>query len=312
MRIGILEYMDFSSAAIKNLSRLGSVEFLKNENIEFFLENKDVIFIRLGFLIDKKFLDMCFNLKYICTPTTGLNHLDLDEVKNRNIQIISLKNEANFLATIRATPEHTFGLILSLLRNYKKAFNNSLLWQRDNFKGYELFQKNVGIIGFGRVGNILAKYLNAFDCNTYFYDIKAKEELYGTKRLSSIELMINKSDIILMCASYSDKNREFFNKYYINLLKNKFFINTARGELIDENYLLEKIEEGYFKGVALDVISNENSNNNLETMLTLSKKRNFIITPHIAGATFESMSKTEEFITKKLLESQGLTIEYNN
>ena len=85
-------------------------------------------------------------------------------------------------------------------------------------------------------------------------------------------------------------------------MEGKFFVNTARGELIDEEYLLKKINDGIFKGIALDVISNETSQNNLNEFLELSEKNNLIVTPHIAGATYESMWKTEGFIYKKLYE----------
>ena len=84
-------------------------------------------------------------------------------------------------------------------------------------------------------------------------------------------------------------------------MKNKFFINTARGELINEQYLITKIEEDHFKGVALDVISNETTENRLSEMITLAENRNFIITPHIGGATYDSINSTEIFIVEKLI-----------
>ena len=86
-------------------------------------------------------------------------------------------------------------------------------------------------------------------------------------------------------------------------MKNKYLINTSRGELIDEAYLLKKVSGNHFKGVAIDVISNENnlSNNNLKVIEKLITKSNFIYTPHISGATLNSLSKVETYITKKLI-----------
>lgn len=300
MQIGILESNEFSSVAIKELQKLGNVNLFDGSNLEAFLEDKEVLFIRLKYFFDKELLNKSPKLKYICTPTTGLNHLDLKEIEKRNIQIVSLKGEEDFLLTIRATPEHTFGLALALLRNYKTAFVEFSSWKRDDFKGFELYGKSIGIIGYGRVGQILSKYFQAFDCRVYFYDIWDKEALYNSTKLDSIDEVIKKSDIIFLCASYSLENEKFFDRQYIDLLKNRYFINTARGELVDEEYLLLKIKENFFKGVALDVIANENSNNKLDKINELTKERNFIVTPHISGATFESMSKTEEFIVEKL------------
>jgi phosphoglycerate dehydrogenase-like enzyme len=126
-----------------------------------------------------------------------------------------------------------------------------------------------------------------------------REKFYA-RRLNSIEELILSTNIILLCASY--ENEKLFNEYYIDMLDNKFFINGARGELIDEDYLIKKIESNSLKGVALDVISDENkASNNLQRFLELIEGRNFILTPHIAGLTTESLKKTEEFIAYNLV-----------
>ena len=118
--------------------------------------------------------------------------------------------------------------------------------------------------------------------------------------------MIQKVNIVILCASYSKPNYKFFNKDSIDLLKDKYFINTARGELVDEEYLIDKIKDNYLKGVALDVIHNEQlENNKLEELLELTTDRNLIITPHISGATYTSMHRTEEFIVEKFINILG-------
>lgn len=306
MQIGILENQDFSQEAILTLEKIGKVHFFDNFSIDKFIEQKDVLFIRLAYFVGRAFLEKAKNLKYICTPTTGLNHIDLEECNQRGIKIISLQGEYEFLSTIRATPEHTFGLVLSLIRNYKEAFLNqkNTSWNREQYKGFELFDNSVGIIGFGRVGKILAKYFEAFGTKVYFYDINdGIEEIYEAVKCASIEEVINQSNIVILSSSYSETNYQFFNKKYIDLLENKYFINTARGELVDEEYLISKLDQNFFKGVAIDVIQNEQSDNRLEKILKLTNTNNLIVTPHIAGATYSSMNRTEEFIVKKLKEA---------
>ncbi len=308
MQIGILEPYNFSQKVINILKKIGNVTlFDENKNdLDSFLNNLNIIFIRLKHQIDKNFLKNTPFLKYICTPTTGLNHLNLDEIAKKNITVISLKGEQNFLKQIRATPENAFGLTLSLIRNYKEAFlnENNKKWDRDKYRGYELYENKVGIIGLGRVGKILAKYFKCFGSKVYFYDInKSIKSFQGCVRLKSIEEVINNTNIVLLCADYNKKNKQFFSKKYIDLLKDKYFINISRGELVEEDYLIEKIEKNHFKGVALDVISNEtNKNNRMNDFIRLTKNRNFILTPHISGATFDSMGKTEEFIARKLVD----------
>ena len=301
MKIGIFEE-NFSQKLKDILANRYSIVFF-NDNMEEFLCDVDVIFIRLKNYIGKDILKKAPNLKYICSPTTGWNHIDIDEVSKRGIELISLKGEFDFLNEIRATPEHTFGLALSLLRNYKELFlKYDSSWSiRNNSKGYELYGNSAGIIGYGRVGKILANYLTSFGCSTKYYDIKDIEEPNSniTKEVS-MEALIENSNIVFLCASYSDDNLNLLGEKNIDLLKDKFFINTSRGELIDELYLIDKIKKSWFKGVALDVISNENAPNNLDEFLSIMKTENLIITPHIAGATYESMEKTDLFILDKL------------
>ncbi len=153
------------------------------------------------------------------------------------------------------------------------------------------------------MGKILATFLKAFIAEVYIYDInKNIQKNEGVQQTHSIEELIEESNIILLCASYSDNNYKFFNKKYIDLLKHKFFINISRGELLDEEYLIKKIKKNHFKGIAIDVICDEtNSNNNLNRFLKLTENGNFILTPHIAGATYNSINLTEDFIVEKLL-----------
>jgi len=303
MRIGILEPKDFSKKAIDMLNSIGEVTLFDGEDLDSYIVDKEILFIRLANFIGNDFLQKAKNLKYICTPTTGLNHIDLEECEKKQIEIVSLKSEYNFLSTIRATPEHTIGLVLSLLRNYKEAFlsDNNPHWDREKYKGFELYENSVGIVGFGRVGKILAKYFKAFGAKIYFNDIDDSiQEIHGAIKLSTHEDVINKSNIVILSASYTESNHQFFDKKKIGLLENKYFINTARGELVDEEYLITKIDQNFFKGIAIDVIQNEQSNNNLDKLLKLVEANNLIVTPHIAGATYSSMHRTEEFIVNKL------------
>lgn len=303
MNIGILEHNDFSTQVINALSLYGHVHlYKKHESVEDFLRNKHILFVRLGYQLDRALLLNATELKYICSPTTGLNHIDVHFCKTHGIRIISLKGEAKFLQNIRATPEHTFGLLLSLLRHY----NHSMMTpaskaDRERYKGHELFQKTVGIIGYGRVGKILATYLLAFGCKVLVYDIMDDALPENIVQSASLKKLINSSEIIFLCANYTEANNHMIDKTMLILMKDKYFINTARGELVDEEFMLELIEKNYFKGVAIDVFQNESKQNNrLTKILELTRINNFIFTPHIAGATYESMWKTERFIFQKL------------
>ncbi len=308
MRIGILEPSLFSKKAIGHLQRLGKVERFSGNDLDVFLRAQEVLFVRLGYFIDGTFLDMAKKIRFLCSPTTGLNHIDVASATKRNIEIVSLRGEQDFLSQIRATPEHAFGLVIALLRNYKHAFLSAEnpQWDRDRYRGEELFGNSVGIIGFGRVGRILAKYFSCFGSEVLFWDIDSTiKETANAYRAESLEQLLGRAKIVIMAASYTEQNERFFGEHYIDMLDGKYFVNISRGELLDEEYLVEKIESATVKGVALDVISRENNSPNLAKLIELTEKRNLILTPHVGGATYCSMAKTEEFIASKLLKIIG-------
>ena len=304
-KIGILEPLGFSSVALSELQQLASVELYdKTCSLASFLADKEILFIRLHYYIDDGFLAMAPILRWICTPTTGLTHLDETALTGRKIGILSLQGEQDFLSNVRATPEHILGLTLSLLRNYKEAFRSTerLDWDRDRYRGREIFGKRVGIIGLGRVGRILARYFVALEAKILYFDIDSDiVPPPEVEKASDLGSLIDASNIVLLCASLNTENQGLISPALIDRMRGKYFVNAARGELIDEAYLADKIYEGHFAGVALDVIQQETGRENrLKQFLTLTCHQNLILTPHIAGATFESMAKTEEFIVKKL------------
>lgn len=299
-KIGICEPEDFSEKALKTLSSIGQVCLYEQGELTEFIEDKDAIFVRLKYDINDELIKKNSKLKFICSPTTGLNHVN---VSREDVQIVSLKGEYEFLSSIRATPEHVFGLSIALLRNYAHAFlnNNNVVWNRDLYKGFELFRSKIGIIGMGRVGKIIASYYQAFDAEVRYVDV-IDMDIPNCKKCKSIDEVIDKSDLIILAANYTKENHEMIGEEYLEKMKDKYFINAARGELVDERTLIKKIKENHFKGVAIDVLQDEaNGYPSLTELLALTEGRNLIITPHIGGATYTSMMRTEEFIAERLL-----------
>lgn len=308
MQVGIVEPLDFSEKAILALKSLGSVELYScGDDIKSFLRNKEVIFIRLKHFVGKEFLDWGPSLHTICSPTTGFTHFDLDAIKSRGVSLLTLKGEVKFLAGIRATPEHTFGLILALLRNYHRSFLRMDVdsWDRNSLKGTEIYGRKVGVIGYGRVGKQVGKYCRAFEAEVRFFDIADKEDEPDITRENSLEDLIRWSDVVVLSASYSPGDPPILTHDHIKLLKGKYLINTARGELVDEECLIESVMDSTVEGVALDVIQNEYGSNRIETWKELTLTRNVIVTPHIGGATLTSMQRTEEFLAEKLVGNLG-------
>lgn len=302
MQIGILEPKMFSSIAIKNLEKIGDIKCYNEGDLKQFLYPLNILFVRLSFNIDKSFLSHCPNLKWLCSPTTGHNHLDIDTMKSKNINIITLRGEKKFLKSIKATPEHTFGLILAVLRKYSVAFSDirNGIWNRDNCRGEELNGNTVGVIGLGRVGFQVASYCNAFGAKIKWYDNSEVVADHNWIKLNNVIDVIKQSRIIVLCADYNKNKKPIIGKEEINHLHGRYFVNTSRGELVDEEILLKSAQDSKLAGIALDVIKNENSQNRLNEWKKLTTRNNVIITPHIGGLTMESLKKTELYITEKL------------
>lgn len=302
MQIGLLEPENFCPEARAKLALLGAVHDWSGVDLGDFLASLDVLFVRLAHQIDDNLLKLAPQLQWLCSPTTGHTHLDEVALRVRRVKILSLRGERAFLETIRPTPEHTFGLIIALLRRYREVFVDTLAegWDRDRFRGEALFGNHVGMIGLGRVGYRVASYCEAFGAKVYWYDPADVPAEPAWKRMSDISKLIDASRIVVMSASFKLGQPPLVGRAEIELLSGRYLINTARGELVDEPALLSAIRDGRLAGVATDVISDENGVNRLAEWRALADGRNLILTPHIGGATVDAMARTERFIVDKL------------
>ncbi|HSI70336.1 MAG TPA: NAD(P)-dependent oxidoreductase [Gillisia sp.] len=315
MKILITEPLDFSDENLKILNDVAEVISgpFTREELEIEVEDVDVLILRLNHFINDEILRKARNLKYILTPTTGLNHIDLEEAAARNIEIISLKGETDFLATIPSTAEHTWALLLSLLRKIPQGFDHVKKggWDRDQFKAHNLCHYTLGILGFGRVGKQIAEYAKVFKMPFVFYDINPELRDHP-KACNSLEELLKNVDILSIHIPLNDQNSQFLNASNLQHLKSgAYIINTSRGEVIDEDYIAGVIRSKEIGGYATDVLANEiisEKRKENPLMKIAGTVDNLIITPHIAGATYESMWKTEEFVIRKWLKHLDTSI----
>ena len=217
-----------------------------------------------------------------------------------------MKGETEFLNNIRATAELTINLTMSLMRKTNFAIDHVLQgnWNRDFFRGYELYKKKVGIVGLGRLGTIVSEYFKSFGCKIYYNDTEKKHKSNDVKFVSDLSSLISKCDIISIHVDYNKSTHKLFNRQIFKFFNDtKWLINTSRGQVIDEDELLNCLESKNIAGVALDVINNENKNIMLNNPLLKysNTNNNLIISPHIGGNTYESFQKTEMFIAKKII-----------
>jgi len=310
-KILVAESGGFSSEAVALLRGCGDLVLLDLDRAGLLSEvnDADVLWVRLRHRIDAEVLSAARRLKIIVSPTTGLNHIDLDEAQRRGIKVLSLRGETEFLNDVRATAEHTVGLMLALLRRVPAAAAHVCKgnWDRDQFKGRELFGKTIGIVGYGRLGRIVARYLKPFDARILVSDPHIDcESLDNAISAASLENLLQESDIVSLHVSLSDATQGFFGKdQFSRMQAGAWFINTARGELIDETALLDALRSGHLAGAALDVLRGEQQIFKGDHPLVAYARAhdNLLITPHIGGCTAESMENTAVFMAKRLCES---------
>jgi D-3-phosphoglycerate dehydrogenase len=279
--------------------------------IEAKIHNYNGIIIRSRFKIDREFIDKATNLKFIARVGAGLESIDCDYAKAKNIQLIAAP-EGNR----NAVGEHTLGMLLSLMNKLNRA--DKLVregkWIREGNRGYELEGKTIGLIGYGNMGKSFAKKLRGFDVEVLCYDILPDVGDENARQVSLQELQ-QKADVLSLHIPWTPETDKMINTNFINAFAKPFwFINTSRGKNVVTDDLVTALQSGKVIGAGLDVLEYEKlSFENLflsspaeagsekpKAFEYLLQSENVLLTPHIAGWTFESHQKLAQIIVDKI------------
>jgi D-3-phosphoglycerate dehydrogenase len=308
IRILNAEPQNYSEEARKILCSFAEIEERHLNHKELLSQIKDfhVLIVRLGIHVDQEVMTAGSRLKAIVTATTGLDHIDLDHAKKRGIEVLSLNGETAFLRSISATAEHTWALLLSLMRNIPSAFSSVCAgeWNRDAFRGHELREKRLGLVGLGRIGEKVARMALAFEMDVAAYDPYRHDWPSAVKRFHTLTRLLPDVDIVSLHVPLNGETSGMIGDRELALLHDKaVIVNTARAEIVDEEALLHYLTIGRIAGAAIDVVRYERDRSKRKENALLSYARantNLLMTPHIGGATVESMQLTEIFMARKL------------
>ena len=299
-----------AAPAVALLRELGDVELadVRDAELRRCVASADVLWVRLRSCIDAGVFDAAPRLKAVVTPTTGLNHIDVDEAARRGIQVLSLRGATEFLRDVRATAEHTLALTLALLRHLPAAAAHAATggWDRERFKGREICDKTVGVVGYGRLGRLVARYFRAFDARILTSDPNVEAiAVEPSIELVPLEELLGRADIVTVHVALSAQTRSMMGvSRFAAMRRGAWFVNTSRGELVDEDALLRALNDGQLAGAALDVLADEDTHGMAGRPLVqyAQNHENLLLTPHIGGWTFESQEKTELYMAKTLQE----------
>ena len=280
------------------------------------------IYTELSFVLDQKFLSKYPSLMYIATPTTSLTHVDTDYCVEQGISIISLKNKLDLISNFTSTPEVAWWHLIELNRNCSKAQDSVIKreWDRKNFFANSFSNKNFGVIGFGRIGKRMAKIAEDFNMNVFAYDINPEVNRLNSSKtmfLNSIEEIFNLCNFISIHVDDRKSNINLINQKqfdYINI-NGTILVNTSRGFVLNSMDAVKALESGSLGGLGIDVLPEEdNSNfyvkwaNNPIVKAKLEGNLNISITPHLGGATLDTLEIAAEAVFEELCELGIVTL----
>lgn len=249
--------------------------------------------------VDAEMISMSPRLRLVHKCGVGVDKIDLAAAKEKGVKVF-------LTGGINAVPvsEMTLLLILAVLRHltYASLSFRDGKWIQTELKGMNqhLTGKTVGIVGMGNIGKNLVKLLKGFECRVLYHDVKRPDRETETALgiiYRPFEDLLTECDVLTLHAPLTPDTASMINSRTLAIMdKNSILINTARGELIDEQSLIEALTNGVIAGAGLDVFSKEP----LDAESPLRTMNNVVLTPHIAGTTLNNMSSRAIRITKNL------------
>lgn len=290
----------FKIAAEEMGFEVDDLPLIKKEEVLQILPNYIGLAIRTKFRVDKEVIDSAPNLKFVARAGAGMDNIEVAYADEKNIQLINAP-EGNS----DALGEHATSLLLSLMNNLRKAdieIRNQI-WDREGNRGYELKGKTVAIIGYGHMGQSFAKKLKGFEANVIAYDKYKTGFSDEFAREVSMEEIVKHADVLSLHIPLTKETKQMVDdEYLLHFRRPIFFINTARGEIVNTTSVLKGLKAGKILGAGLDVLETEKFPKLAQEAFynDLIAQGNVLLTPHIGGWTFDSYRKISEVLANKL------------
>lgn len=264
------------------------------------LKNYSGIAVRTRFQIDSELIDAGSNLKFIARAGAGMDNVDYEYAKTKNISCINAP-EGNR----DAVAEHVVGMLLSLLNNLRKADSEvrNGTWDREGNRGWELKGRTVAVIGYGNTGQMLARKLSGFEVKVIAYDKYKTGFSSQYAEEVSMEQVVKQADILSFHIPLTYETKQMVNEEYLfHFKKPIILLNASRGEIVNTRALLNGIHSGKISAAGLDVLQVEKfpALGEQEWFNELKDCPNVILSPHVAGWTHESYRKISEVLAEKI------------
>jgi len=258
----------------------------------------NIVIVRSRTILTKEMIDKADNCKIIARVGVGLDNIDLDAAKAKNIRVINAVEGA-----MNAVVEQVLGLMISLARQIPLADREirNGNWLKKELMGTELRGKYLGIVGLGNIGKKLGRLAKALNMNIIGYDVIPIDEEFSKEvslMKTDLDTLLHSSDYVSLHVPLLDSTYHLINAKKLSTMKKTAnIINTSRGGVIDEEALYDALKNGNLGGAALDVFEKEPATGNKLTTLP-----NVILTPHIGAQTKEAQSLAANVIAEKIIQ----------
>ena len=255
----------------------------KEKDLADHIKDSEIVVIRSATKLTKEVLDNAEKLKVIARCGVGVDNVDLEFAKSKNI-FVTNSPSANLISVV----ELTVALIISASRKLSlaDAHLKNGQWNRSEFLGYELYGKTLGIVGFGKAGRLVAERMKSFGMSIVFYDPYVTD-WNGSEESLDLDDLLKTADVVSIHVIKTKDTENLISKEKLDLLKpSSIIVNTSRGGVLDEDYLFELLESEKIFGAGLDVYSNEPPEN-----VSRYNGLNLVTTPHIGASTNEAQLK---------------------
>ncbi len=261
------------------------------------ISNFDIVIVRSRTKITKEMIDRATKCKIIARVGVGLDNIDVESAKAKNIKVINAAEGA-----MNAVAELVLGLMLSLAREIPRADREirNGNWLKKELMGTELSGKYLGIVGLGNIGKRLARLAKGLNMNIIGFDVMPIPDDFSKEVgliKADVDTLISSADFISFHVPLTEGTRRLVNAQRLSKMKkNVYLINTSRGEIIDEDALYDALKEKRIAGAALDVFEKEPATGN-----KLATLPNVVCTPHVGAQTKEAQSLAANIIAEKII-----------
>lgn len=305
----VVNTLDMSGApeSVAMLEELGTFLSLPPDREQVLpkLAQADAYLASASVKIDQEFLDAAPNLRVIGSPSTGTDHMDMDAIRARGIECYDIAKEFDLIDGFTATSELTFCLLLAVVRGLSPAFDAARRgdWARERFTGFQLHGKTLGILGLGRLGKISARIGQGFGMRVIAND--NADVSRDRVDMVSLDELLARSDALTIHVHLNEQTRGMIGERALSLMKpGAILLNTSRGAIIDETALLAALKGDRLGGAGLDVIDGEwltdDERARHPLVVYAREHENLVLTPHIGGATVESIYGARVFMANKI------------